>query len=229
MSKHRGNMDGSDAMPNGNTQNDRFQTSLDVTNNRVSTLETSVRDLASSQAQLGIRLSAEINAVSNSLSAELKGLAGQFADRSKIPWPALGVMLAFITTVGGLVWYPVKDNQDRLQAVVLRIAENSVSKSDMEYRLTVSGQRRDDFQRQSEMRDRELDAKAEQIRDRIVPRSEHDEKWRSNDQRFVNVQRQMDEQKRAFDGVFSIRDGMQMMQKRLDAIEMMRQGVGRPP
>ncbi len=212
-------MDGSQNMANGQSRDDRFQTSLDVTNNRVSTLETSVRDLASSQAQLGIRLSAEISAVSNALSAKLESLTGQFADRSKIPWPALGVMLAFITTVGGLVWYPVKDRQDALQAAVLKIADSAVSKSDLEYRLSVSGQRRDDFQRQSEYRDKELDRQVEQIRDRIVPRSEHEEKWRGSDQRFSDLQRQVDDVKRAFGETFSLRDALQIMQRRIDALE----------
>lgn len=206
-------------MPNGASRDDRFQTSLDVTNNRVSTLETSVRDLASSQAQLGIRLSAEINAVSNALSAELKGLAGQFADRSKIPWPALGVMLAFITTVGGLVWYPVKDRQDALQTAVLKLAENAVSRNDFEYRLRLSGERRDDFQRMAEVRDKDMEAKVEQLRDRIVPRGEHEEKWRGSDQRFADVQRQVDDVKRAFGDTFSLRDALQQMQRRIDALE----------
>ncbi|KAB7788073.1 hypothetical protein [Methylorubrum populi] len=228
-------MNGGTVVPNGATRDDRFQNSLDVTNNRVSTLEKSVGELASSQERLGLRLSSEITNVATSLSGEIRTLAGQFADRSKIPWPALGVMLAFITTIGGLVWYPVKDKQDKVDAAIQRladttadklekVADNAVTKSDLEYRLTVSGARRDEFQRQSEARDTKLENVVEQIRDKIVPRGEHEEKWRGNDQRFVDMQRQIDEQKRAFGDTFSLRDALQQMQKRIDALETVKVG-----
>jgi hypothetical protein len=212
-------MNGSQTMPNGQSRDDRFQTSLDVTNNRVSTLETSVRDLASSQAQLGIRLSAEISAVANGLSAKLEGLAGQFADRSKIPWPALGVMLTFITIVGGLVWYPVKDQQDTLRTAVLRIAENAVTKADLDYRLSVTGQRRDELQRVTEERFKRLDSDVRDIENGLVTRGEHQKWWSSQDQAVANVQRQIDDLKKAFGDTYSLRDGFMQVQRRLDMIE----------
>jgi hypothetical protein len=136
----------------------------------------------------------------------------------------LAVMLGFITTIGGLVWYPVQSNQQRIEAAILRMSDVAVTKPELDLRLLATGQRRDDFQRTSEQRDNEANAKIEQLRDKIVPRGEHEEKWRSADQRFVDIQRQVDDQKRAFGDTFSLRDALQQIQRRLDSVEMKRTG-----
>ena len=201
-----------------------FSAELGVTNNRVGTLERAVTQLGAEQQQLGLRLSNEISQVSASLTGELKSITASLAERSKIPWPALGVMLSGVIALGTLVWYPVKDNQNKLETAVQRLAEVSVGKADLEYRLTVSGQRRDDFQRMSEQRDKDLQVNMEQLRERIVPRGEHEEKWRAAEQRFIDTQRQIDDVKRAFGDTFSLRDALQQMQKRIDSLEMKRPG-----
>lgn len=202
-----------------NTHSD-IHNDLGVTNQRVSTLERAVQQLAHDQQQLGLRLSTEIGQVSSMLGAKLEGLNTSLAERSKIPWPALGVMLAFITTIGGLVWYPVKDRQDRVDTVLAKLAEVSVSKSDLEYRFLVSGQHRDELQRVNEERDRDFRTELKDLRTAIVPRGEHEEKWTSSGQRFSDIQRQVDALRSDVNTIYSPRDAISRLYTRLDALEM---------
>jgi hypothetical protein len=192
---------------------------VSVLENRINTLDRQQRDLASDIASLGGQMERSLKAAVDSFGRQMDALSTKVDERSKIPWPALGVMLSFITIIGGLVWYPVKTQQERLETLTARFAENAVTKSDLDYRLNVTGQRRDDYQRQNEIRSASNLEAINSIRDKIVPRGEHEEKWRAADQRFNDVQRQLEEVKRAFGDTFSLRDALQSMQKRIDGLE----------
>ncbi|MFB0490082.1 hypothetical protein ABIE45_002668 [Methylobacterium sp. OAE515] len=86
---------------------DSWGTSLDAIDNPASTLGKSVTDLATSYERLGLRLSAGILVIDPDLSSEIESLAGRFADRPKILWLALSVMLSFMLAVGGRVYWPI--------------------------------------------------------------------------------------------------------------------------
>ncbi|WP_284317324.1 hypothetical protein, partial [Methylobacterium gnaphalii] len=138
------------------------------------------------------------------------------------PWGAIGVMQVGVIALGGVLYWPIRENQSDFKDALRELKTTMISRSDVDYKFSVTGQRRDDFQRMSEQRDKEMDGKIEQIRDRIVPRSEQEEKWRGNEQRFNDMQRQVDDQKRAFGDTFSLRDALQQMQKRIDTLETIR-------
>lgn len=53
----------------------------------------------------------------------------------------------------------------------------------------------------------------------IVPRGEHEERWRSEDQAIVNLQKQIDSLKSDFGSTYSLRDALADMTKRLDKLE----------
>lgn len=212
-----------------NNYKDDVSRNLDVTNTRVSALENNIRDLANAQHQLGVRLTADISTISQNLSTEIKGLAGQLADRGKIPWPALAFMLAFITTVGGLVWYPVNLRLEKSEQILERMTDAKVSYKEFEMRLTTAAQRRDDYNRMQEAKDEKTEAKIEKIREAIVPRGEHEEKWRGNDQRFTEVQRQIDALKGDFAGLYSPRDALASIQRRVDELSRELRDRSAPP
>ncbi|WP_407150519.1 hypothetical protein [Bradyrhizobium sp. ORS 86] len=56
-------------------------------------------------------------------------------------------MLSFLTIVGGLVWYPVKEGQERQQRVIEKMAEATVTQKDLDIRLAATT---DDGPRRSE-------------------------------------------------------------------------------
>ena len=170
-------------MPDGVVKTD----DLAVTNQRVNTLERSVRDLSEDQARMGRDLSQQISNVATNLTAELKGVTGQLTERSKVPWQALGVMLAFVTAIGGLVYWPIKDSQSRFENQLLRIAENSITSKEFNERWATGTARRDDWQRASEDRSRVNRELIDKLRESQVPRAEHEEKWRANDGRLSQL------------------------------------------
>ncbi|WP_147049166.1 hypothetical protein, partial [Methylobacterium gnaphalii] len=159
-------------MPNGSTHSDRLQQDLGVTNQRVFTVEKGLADLSSAQERQGLRLSAEIEGVFTKLTSEIRNLSPQFAERTKVPWGAIGVMQVGVIALGGVLYWPIRENQSDFKDALRELKTTMISRSDVDYKFSVTGQRRDDFQRMSEQRDKEMDGKIEQIRDRIVPRSE---------------------------------------------------------
>jgi hypothetical protein len=53
----------------------------------------------------------------------------------------------------------------------------------------------------------------------ILPRGEHEEKWRTNAVSQSDLQRQIDEVRKAFGDTYSPKDALRFMQERLDRIE----------
>lgn len=129
----------------------------------------------------------------NGLSQQISNLSTKLDERAKIPWPALGVMLSFLTIIGGLVWYPVKEGLDRQQRVIEKMLETSVTQKDLDVRLTATGQRRDDWQRQSEDRSKRNSDAVADLTKSSVPRGEHEEKWRTIDDAIKRNQTRLDE------------------------------------
>jgi hypothetical protein len=52
-----------------------------------------------------------------------------------------------------------------------------------------------------------------------VPRGEHERVWKGYDDRDKDLQRQLDEVKKSYENTFSLRDALQLMQKRIDSLE----------
>jgi DNA repair exonuclease SbcCD ATPase subunit len=203
---------------------------IGVLENRISTLDRQQRELAQDIGNLGSQMERSLKAAVDSFGRQMDALSSKVDERSKIPWPALGVMLSFITVIGGLVWYPVKYNQDKLEAAVVRIADSAVNKTELENRLGTAAQRRDDFQRATDSRIDSLQRQEDVMDQKIVPLDWHKDKWAANERELGNLrdtaqrsennlQRQLDEVKRSFGDTFSLRDALQTMQRRLDSLE----------
>jgi hypothetical protein len=174
----------------------------------------------------GVRLGQIEQAMNRGFSAveaSLSSLSTEFRTSGKPQWQAFSLLafcvVTFLGGIGTLVWLPVKGDIGDLKMMVAEQNRAFVTKSDMEYRLQVSGQRRDDFQRASEQRDADTMKQVEFVREKIVPRGEHEEKWRGNEQRLADVQRQIDVVNKAFGDTFSLRDALQQMQRRIDTLE----------
>jgi hypothetical protein len=100
-----------------------------------------------------------------------------------------------------------------------QLRDTTMSRVEIDQRLTTAGQRRDDFQRNTDVRLDRLQKDIETQTTGMVPRGEHERVWRSYDQRDADLQRQLDEVKKSYDNVFSLRDALQTMQKRIDSLE----------
>lgn len=174
-----------------------------------------IRDLATNTTQQINNLASSMQSQTSGLAADIGKLDSSLQERGKIPWPALGVMLTFLTVIGGLVYWPINNGQTRIENALMRMVETTPSNKE----IAIAALRRDDWQRQVEDRFKKVEADADGLQKDIVPRGEHVEKWRGADIRFADQQRQLDSLKSDFSGLYSPRDALTSMQQRLQDLE----------
>lgn len=178
-----------------------------------------IRDLATSTSQ-------QIAGV----SSQIEGIKSTITERSRVPWQALGVMLAALGLIGALVYWPIREGQTRVETAIDRMitnVEGNVRRADDRFLTkaeygslnTAASQRRDDLNRLIEQRITRLEADTGSIEKGIVPRPEHEEKWRSADLRFADQQRQIDAIRTSFSDLYSPKDALKSMQARIDDLE----------
>jgi hypothetical protein len=116
--------------------------------------------------------------------------------------------------------------QDTILSAVERIAkgteqlrDTTMSRNEIDQRFITYGQRRDDTQKHTEARLDRLQRDIDSGISAVVPRGEHERVWHSYDDRDKDLQRQLDEIKKSYENVFSLRDALQAMQKRIDSLE----------
>ena len=130
------------------------------------------------------------------------------AERSKIPWPALGVMLSAIVVIGGMAYLPIKEKQSDQALAIVALQGSIVPRTEHVERWRIT--------------ERDIERLNDRITDNfkaIVPRGEHEEKWRSYTSAQGEFQRQIDEIRKGFGETYSLRDALRTMQERLDRIE----------
>lgn len=97
--------------------------------------------------------------------------------------------------------------------------ETYATKEDIEYRLKVSGARRDDQFSTVTSTIKKLDERLTKLNDSLVRRGEHEEKWRSSDQRFVDQQRQIDGVVKSYGDLVSAPMFLKSLDERMRQIE----------
>lgn len=171
------------------------------------------------------------------VSAQLAGLSTKLDERSRTPWAtivsAMGVVLAIVIAGGQLAKAPVDDALTRLERDYARVVQETISaKSFAEFKATYENNRlvsRQDYDARFARVDADLtalEARAREAQGAVVPRGEHQERWRSQDAAIAALQRQLDELKAAFGGIYGARDVIIELRERLDRIERTRSGSG---
>jgi hypothetical protein len=155
------------------------------------------------------------------VNANLNALSNELRSNSRTQWPviwsAIGVGVVMLSGLGFMALQPIKDNNGRLEAAMVRLAESTVSQKEMEWRTA----------RGAEDRQR-TDLAISSIRESQVPRQEMERVWTSDDQQKASLQKQIDELKQSAANTYSARDLLLDMRERQDRIE--RQVYGsRPP
>lgn len=195
----------------------------------------------------------DIRAGISALASKIDTQSQAYAAGSKTNWSVLaGFFSATIVVVGalgGIAKSPIDAALIRLDADAREVGRQIVPRSELDARITVvnrdirdvaeqakefatrreietSGKRRDDIQKLTDERSARNTAMIEQTRDRVVPRGEHERVWAQAEQQTANLQRQIDDQKRAFGDTFSLRDALQSMQRRIDMLETQKPGRG---
>lgn len=165
------------------------------------------------ETRAGFRsIEASISQLTSETRSAIAGLSSQISDRNKPQWQALSVILAAAVAIGGLAYWPVREATADLKVNLQRQSEQMVTRTEMEWRTARSAE---DRQRT------ELSLRL--LQDDLVPRGEHTRVWQNYDQRFVEVQRQLDELKQQAGSVYSARDVILDLRERLDRLERLRQ------
>jgi hypothetical protein len=99
---------------------------------------------------------------------------------------SVGVLVAILGSLGALAYLPIRNGMDQLSAETRLLRDTTVPRAEH-------------FERWRRFDDdiKGLDAAINRNADRIVPRGEHEEKWRSNERLVSELQRQVDELRRA--------------------------------
>jgi hypothetical protein len=159
-------------------------------------------------------------AVSN-ISNQLTSIAQQIASGGKTNWSVLiataGFCLLFAGAVGGLAYAPIRESQTDLKLAVSEANKaltalanqtafqiNSISKefiSVREHEQRATRVREDITRLNSDLTSQEVNMR------------------RSMEQADANLQRQIDDQKKAFGDTFSLRDALQQMRREIDDLK----------
>ncbi|MBB3947702.1 hypothetical protein GGQ73_003673 [Rhizobium skierniewicense] len=188
-----------------------------------------------------VDLRSNMNTGFQTVNAAIGTLSNELRSNSKTQWPviwaAAGVCFTVLATGGAFFYNSLNKDQSRLDAAIIKNAEvmqtaltrltegtqqslvsmteRMVTRQEMEYRQA----------RGAEDRTR-MESTIKEIREAQVPRAELDRVFLNYDQRFVDQQRQIDDQKQAQGSVYGARDVILDLRERLDRVERGRAATG---
>lgn len=155
----------------------------------------------------------------NQINQSISALSNTLAERNKTQWPVIFLAIGVASSVLGYfvtqALTPIRDANLDMKAAIIQtsqdikaLAASTVSQQELAWRS----------QRGVEDRTR-METAIGDIRAALVPRQEHERVWTSYDQRFADIQRQVDEVKAAQTSVYNQRDVVRDILERLDRAE----------
>lgn len=161
--------------------------------------------------------------LSETISIQFSALNAKMDERGKPQWQLLvaigSLMLALTAAIGTLAYQPIKADLTRLELSMSKVTDTYVTTAQLDQRFTMSNERRDEWQRGADARHELNRQSIHELQLAVVPRTEVNEKWDAQHQRNVEIQRQIDENKKNFQELSPARDLLGNIQKRLDNIE----------
>lgn len=173
----------------------------------------------------------------NTISQQLTSISQQITSGAKPNWSVLvstaGFCLLFAGAIGGLAYAPIRENQNDLK---LASVETNKAVAALANQTSFQVNQIGKELGRDYVSVRELDGRSSRTRSEIdrlnqditsvekvtVPRGEHEEKWRANDQRFSDQQRQIDDLKKFNTDLVSARDFLKNLDDRMRTLELQR-------
>ncbi len=184
---------------------DAFQAAI---GERVTSLGRRQTDLESEMRSGFKQVELSITSLANETRQSIANLSSVMADRSRPQWQAIGVALTFVALLGALAYWPIRESTGDLKAAIAALSDKVVTQAEMQWRT----------QRGMEDRQR-TEAAIVDIRKDQVPRAELQRVWDSYDQRFIDVQRQLDTLAANSTSTFTPRDALMELKAKQDRIE----------
>lgn len=156
-------------------------------------------------------LRSNMNSGFQGVNANITALSSELRSSSKTHWPAiwaaLSVGMSILAGLGFLSLQPIKDNTNRLENAMVRLAETTVSQKEMEWRT----------QRGAEDRKRQDDALVD-LRASSVTRNEWSERNHARDNEIAELSRRIDELRQEVGSVYGTRDVIVDLKRQLDTL-----------
>jgi hypothetical protein len=134
-------------------------------------------------------------------------------------WAAGGIVLAVLSTVGRLVYTPIKDDQVRLETAIAEVAEG-LATAIKEGPQNYISRRESEALRQLSAEDRaNTHAAIIALQAASVSRNEWSLRNETIDKELVDVRRELDQLSQDFDGTYSLRDAIADLKEGLQRIE----------
>ena len=197
---------------------------------RVTMVERDVKNLSTSMDRQFAEVRADQTANHGELMSTIRGVQTTQAERSKVQWPAIGVICTVLSIAGTLVYYPIKDKQETLTHAIELFADRGATKAEVASALAAEDRvitsaltsirdRRDDQQRTTEARFGRVEADIDGMQKAVVPRGELQANWDSERARFAELQRQLDDQRTRVESIYSPRDAITSLQRTVEDLQ----------
>lgn len=172
------------------------------------------RDFATFQQQIEGRF--------NGLAGDIRLLVDKFDKRSTTQWPTLimaaGLVVTLVGGIGGAFVLPMKDNISRLESVVTKFGDGSVSEREFASYMSNAKDRRDDAQRATEARFARVEKDVDDVQSRAVSRGEIETHWAGQTARDQELQRQVDDVRGRVEGIYSPKDELANLHRQVEAL-----------
>lgn len=166
-----------------------------------------------------VELKASIDRQFTSVHSAIQSIANEIKDRAKFNWQPVGILLTFVTVVGGLVYYPIKEGMASQSDTMKIIAEKMVTEKELSTFVGATRERRDDQQRVAEARFTRVEGEVDKLQGAVVPRGELEANWSSQRARDTEFQRQLDEQRGRVESIYSPRDAIASLQRTVEDLQ----------
>lgn len=146
--------------------------------------------------------------INSKMDTQFSTMQSKQEERTKTNWTPIltgaGIIVAVMTTLGNMSLGPIREN----------VAELKANASDYLTRQETEPQRQRNAEERQFVRD-ELKG----LKDGLVSRAEHQERWRSIDNQFGDMQRQIDNISKAQGDTYTARDAILDLKKRVDDLQ----------
>lgn len=137
-------------------------------------------------------------------------LAEQITTDRRPQWQAYGVMLTGVALLGALAYWPIREQQGRLEAILVKMDDQKIDVAT--YAVAAERGKESREQVNTALRD---------IQTNLVPRREHELQWAANAREMSDIQRQIDEVKKNQADTYSARDVLLELKTRQRELEDM--------
>jgi hypothetical protein len=180
-----------------------------------------------------VDLRSNMNTGFQGVNANLATLSNELRTNGRTQWPviwsAIAVGVGILSGLGFMALQPIKDSVSQIREdAKLESADTSLSISSVVDKMVTQKEMEWRTARSSEDRKRQDEALTD-LRDKSVPREELSRVWLGYDQRFTDLQRQIDESNNRFGNTYTLSDYIKRLTDRIDQIEQRQTTISARP